>query len=182
MLTFLFAVLMPVLSARAAGDQKTGAKPPTWNGFVGDSGFVVEYPPGFKADPSFQDPEGKLEVVQFWPKGHCAGRAERDCAARDGWFNLLVIPKDIISRYNHVDSFSDYVSAVKSQSASGGEKPSASAAKNKRLRGVVLLLGQPAGPFSAMAYFEGKKVYYRFSYDKGNTAIKRVVASLSEGQ
>jgi hypothetical protein len=90
------------------------------------------------------------------------------------------MPKDIIARYNKADTLDAFFAMVRKESESAGEQPVTVPVNNKRFKGRTLVLKRPNGPFSAMTYIEGKKVYYRFSYHKNNTLIKRVIASLAE--
>lgn len=177
----VFLAIILISFPVAAGQKtKAGQKESKWNGFVGHYGFVVDYPLGFTSEAGFSDPEGKLEVIQFWPKGHCSGQDEKSCAVNDGWFNLIVMPKTIISRYNKADTFDAFFSMIQKESMSSGEQPVSLNAENTRLKGRTLILKKPNGPFTALTFLEGKKMYYRFSYDKGNKLMKHVIASLAE--
>jgi hypothetical protein len=154
------------------------APKPKTNGFMGHYGYLMLYPLAYAPEPSF---EGPIEAVQFMPKKGCPPDELKKCA-KSGWINLAVTPKWLVKEANAIGSFKEYMNAVMSESKGAGEKPVGKEGKAGKLPAYYIRLAKPRGPFDAMAYADGAKVYYRIAYDSSNPHAVKMLAGLAEIQ
>lgn len=146
--------------------------------FMGNYGYVLEYPTSHTALPSFDDPERTMEKVLIFPKGTPASEMEEQRYAKRGIVRLEVAP--IIVRTpdgNFRAGLKELTDIIPKALKRGGEK---------------CVVEKFASPFPATKFtitgktplvqivLEGAKVTYIFTAGKDDAPLRKLIKSLKE--
>ncbi len=146
--------------------------------FMGNYGYTLEYPAGFTALPSFDDPEKTMERVLFYPQGTPAGRMQEEHYAENGIVRVEVAPIEVRTPQGRFRAGLKELKAVIPETI--------------RRNGEKCTVGKFASPFPAAKFtitgrtplvqviLEGAKVTYIFTSAKDDAPLRRLIKSLKE--
>jgi len=148
------------------------------NLFMGNFGYLLEYPAGYTAMPSFDDPEKTMERVLIFPRGTPDSQLGEDSYARHGIVRLEVAP--IIAR------------TPRGSFRAGLKELRAIIPEALKERGEKCVVEKFASPFPAAKFtitggtplvqviLEGAKVTYIFTSAKDDARLRKMIKSLRE--
>jgi hypothetical protein len=148
------------------------------NLFMGNFGYALEYPAGYTAMPSFDDPEKTMERVLIFPQGTPASEMDEKSYARRGIVRLEVAP--IIAR------------TPRGTFRAGLKELRAIIPEALKEHGEKCVVEKFASPFPASKFtitggtplvqviLEGAKVTYIFTSAKDDPRLRKMIKSLKE--
>lgn len=165
-------MLCAALSAGAA-PKKAG------NMYMGNFGYLLEYPSGYTVRPSFSDPEKTMETVLFYPAGTPEDKLRETFYGKLGIMRVEAAP--IIAR------------TPQGTFHAGLKELRAIIPKSIRAGGEKCVVTDFPGPFPGAKFtisggavplvqvlLEGAKVTYIFTAGKDDAAFRKLIKSLNE--
>lgn len=155
------------------------AAPKGANLYMGNYGYLLEYPSGFTALPSFADPEKTMETVLFFPSGTPKNKLQESFYGKLGIMRVEVAP--IIARTPQGAfraGLKELRVIIPRTITEGGEK-CAVADFPSRFPGAKFTISGGSTPL-VQVVLEGAKVTYIFTAAKDNEALRKLIRSLKE--
>jgi len=171
-------LIFGLISAAGAKEGKGGKKGEAVNMFMGNYGYVLEYPTSHTAMPSFEDAEKTMEMVLIYPIGTPEGQMREKDYAKHGIIRVEVAP--IIAR------------TPKGNFRAGLKELTTIIPEALRHSGEKCVVTKFAAPFPAakltisggiplvQVILEGAKVTYIFTAAKDDAALRKLIKSLKE--
>lgn len=169
------AIVMASAGHAGAKEAKSGRGV---NLFMGNYGYLLEYPAGYTALPSFDDPEKTMERVLLYPKGTPAAELDEKSYGRRGIVRLETAPIVVNTpRGAFRAGLKELRAIIPRALAERGEKcavedfPAAFPAAKFTISGGVPLV---------QVILEGAKVTYIFTSAKDDARLRKMIKSLKE--
>lgn len=161
-----------------AAGAKEGKGAPAVNMFMGNYGYLLEYPTTHTALPSFDDPGKTMERVLIYPKGTPADKMGEENYAKYGIIRLEAAPIQVhTARGSFRAGLKELTEIIPEALKKGGEK-----CKVEKFASPF-----PANKFTitgrtplVQVVLEGKLVTYIFTAAKDDAALRRLIKSLKE--
>lgn len=156
----------------SAKDAKSG------NMFMGNYGYILEYPADYTALPGFDDPEKTMERVLIYPKRAPATELEERHYAKHGIVRVEVAP--IIARTpdgNFRAGLKELTQVIPQALERGGEKCAVSKFKSRFPAAKLTITGKIP---LVQVVVEGAKVTYIFTAAKDDARLRSLIGSLKE--
>jgi hypothetical protein len=166
-------VLLAMIAAPAAAASKGR------NLYMGNFGYLLEYPSGYDVRPSFADPEKTMETVLFFPKGTPPEKLRESFYGKLGIMRVEVAP--IIARTPQGvfrAGLEELRVVIPKAIREGGEKCAVSDF-SAPFPGAKFTITGGAAPL-VQVVLEGAKVTYIFTAAKDNAAFRKLIKSLNE--
>lgn len=148
------------------------------NLFMGNYGYMLEYPAGFTAMPSFDDPGKTMERVLIYPKGTPANKMGEEHYGKYGILRVEVAPIMVRSSQGSFRAGLKELTAV---------IPEALKRNGEKCKVEKFASPFPAAKFTitggiplVQVVLEGKKVTYIFTSAKDDAPLRALIKSLKE--
>ncbi len=171
-------LMMGLISAAGAKEDKARKKSEAVNLFMGNYGYVLEYPASHTAMPSFEDAEKTMEKVLIYPKGTPESQMREKDYAKHGIMRVEVAP--IMARTpqgNFRAGLKELATIIPEALKRNGEKCVVSKFEAPFPAAKLTISG---GISLVQVILEGAKVTYIFTAAKDDSALRKLIKSLKE--
>jgi hypothetical protein len=148
------------------------------NAYMGNYGYMLEYPSGYTVLPGFSDPEKTMETVLFFPKGTPPDKLSEPFYGKLGIMRVEAAP--IIARTPRGTfraGLKELRAAIPDAIKRGGEKCVVSDFHSPFPGAKFTISG---GTPLVQVVLEGAKVTYIFTAAKDDAALRTLIKSLKE--
>jgi hypothetical protein len=170
--------LAAVMASAGHAGAKEDKKGRGVNLFMGNYGYVLEYPAGYTALPSFDDPEKTMERVLIYPKGTPAAEMDEASYGRRGIVRLETAPIIVRTpRGTFRAGLKELRAIIPESLKERGEKcvvedfPAALPGAKFTISGGIPVV---------QVILEGAKVTYIFTSAKDDARLRKMIKSLKE--
>jgi hypothetical protein len=161
-----------------AKDAKGGKSRQAVNLFVGNYGYVLEYPTSYTALPSFDDPEKTMERVMIYPKGTPVAEMSEKNYGKHGIMRVEAAPIMVrTARGSFRAGLKELTAIIPEALKKNGEKCVVEKFASSFPGNKFTISG---GTPLVQVVLEGAKVTYIFTAAKDDEPLRKLIKSLKE--
>jgi len=174
----LCLVVGMVWAGLGAAGAKDGKGAPAVNMFMGNYGYLLEFPTTHTALPSFDDPGKTMERVMIYPKGTPADKMGEENYGKYGIIRVEAAPIMVhTARGSFRAGLKELTEIIPQALKKGGEKCKVEKFASPFQGNKFTITGRTP---LVQVVLEGKLVTYIFTAAKDDAALRKLIKSLKE--